>query len=236
MKTHLALLSSAALALTACYGDDIGSDGSDVTDESYAFSSDDPRDLEIIDHAGVPLTSTSLVNRDNDYQSSAPNALPYLPSFLKNLRKMHTAFRDNLKKYGLTPCSLDLKLINAVTPCTTQKLWDGGPRVVDVVLPDALEIHLDQPAAWPNGRPIQVCSTTGAWASDEDCAAAGGSLQYVQINDLVLAMGFLKLGADCPGAPGGKCTFDTFVKMKLNTDHNDAELPNTFPFLAPPHS
>jgi hypothetical protein len=234
MKTTLLCIAS-ILTAGGCLGAEVGSDDAAVTEEGYAFSKDDPRDLEIVDHAGVPLTSTSLVNRDDDYQSAAPNALGYLTSFLSNLRKMHEAFKTNLEDHGLDPCSKDLAVFDAVTPCTTQAMWKGGPRVVDVVLPDALEIHLDEPARFPNGRPIQACSSTKAWASSEQCAAAGGTLEYVQINDVVLAMGFLDLGDDCPGAPGGTCAIDTFTRMKLNIDHNDAELPNEFPFLAPPH-
>ena len=230
----LRIMGAAVLALTGC-GSDFGSDESDATESKWAFSKDPGASLEIIDHMGVALTSTSLVNRDDGYQSSAPNSLPYLPTFLYNLGKMHAVFADNLADHGLEPCSWNTGVKDVVTPCTQQRLWDGGPSVQDVVVPDSIEIHLDEPARWPNGRPVQVCSATMAWATDEACAAAGGYIEYLQINDLVLAMGFLDFGEDCPGAPGGVCHLETFLEMNLNIDHNDMGLPNVFPFLGPPH-
>lgn len=235
-KTMRAMTTLVALMATGCDAtDEVGQGESNNTEYNYAFTTEDGNGLEIIDHMGVALTSTSLVNRDDGYQSAAPNSLPYLPAFLINLGKMHTMFADNLMDHGLEPCSWNTGLKDFVTPCTQQRLWEGGPQVQDVVVPDSIEIHLDEPARWPNGRPIQVCTATEAWASDEACAAEGGQMKYLQINDLVLAMGFLDIGAECPGAPGGVCRLETFTDMKLNIDHNDAELPNRFPYLAAPH-
>jgi hypothetical protein len=213
-------------------GPDVPCEGKcDGVERDFEFSSDNPHTLEIIDHMGTALTSTSLTNRDDDYQSVAPDSLSYLATFLIHLRKMHDMFDDSLAAQGLESCAG----IILVTPCTLQRLWEGGPIVSDVVVPDSIEIHLDEPARWPNGRSIQVCSTDGAWHSDGDCAALGGRIEYLQINDVVLAMGFLDLGAACPGAPGGVCRLETFLDMKLNIDHNDVALPNEFPYLGPPH-
>lgn len=229
------VLAAAGSACDAEETDGIGNDTSDETESRYAFSDDDPFELAIIDQMGTPLTSTSLANRSDRYQSVAPSSIGYLPTFLKNLGRMHAAFASNLEEHGLEPCSLNTLVKDFVTPCTLQSVWEGGPRVSDVVVPDSIELHLDQPARWPNGRPILVCSVDRAWRSDEECAALGGEIRYLQINDLVLAMGFLDLGAECPGAPGGTCSLETFVEMELNAGGNDAELPNTFPYLAPPH-
>jgi hypothetical protein len=233
-------MAAMAVAMMAggCAGeDDIGTDVGNANEAGYAFSNDDPHELEIIDHMGTALTSTSLVNRDDGYQSDAPNSIPYLVDFLRNLGKMHEVYAPQLENLGFEPCSLEgfISGKEYVTPCTQQSLWDGGPQVQDVVVPDSIEIHLDEPPSWPNGRPILTCSATGAWATDEACAAQGGEMQYVQVNDLVLAMGFLDIGAKCEGAPGGVCQLDTFVKLGLNIDHNDKALPNEFPYLAPPH-
>lgn len=236
----LLLVVSGAVILAACGEEQTGflsecGDSCDVSESDFAFDSSDPSSLEIIDHMGTPLTSTALTNRDDDYQSTAPNSLTYLTSYIKYLGRMHAAFADNLRGHGLEPCSLDALVRDFVTPCTLQRLWDGGPIVTDVVVPDSIEIHLDRPARWPNGRSVQVCTADFAWHSDSDCAARGGKMVYQQINDLVLAMGFLDIGARCPGAPGGRCRLETFIEMGLNPQHNDVELPNQFPYLAPPH-
>ena len=51
------------------------------------------------------------------------------------------------------------------------------------------------------------------------------------------ALAVSPVAAQRPEGPArtDRLTLETFLDMELNMNRNDAELPNTFPFLAPPH-
>jgi hypothetical protein len=207
--------------------------------------------LERIDAMGVALTSTALTNRDklpddelligagpeggsdnrNRYQKDSPVTNPvaatgHLVTFRHFLAKMHKGWADQFAALGFEPCSVDIPVVGkGVIPCTLQKLGNNadpehGPRVLDVALPDWVTLSIDKPRGFPNGR----------WLDE-------------QVNDTVLAMGFLKMGGRCPGDKSElakkkdgvpMCNVETFKNIKLNPPKNDKEFGATFPYLARP--
>lgn len=238
-----------SLAAVACSS--TGSTTSDAT-EGYRFTSSS--DYVIIDTLGVALTSTALTNRDDAYNDKAPYGDSLLQkaillTFRKYLARMHSwANREGLLaaidvwpgrdfsscagEIGLGCDAPDDGCITAVTPCTLQKVsqpGQSGRKVLDVVLPDHITIDVREPPGFPNGRPPYRVGSNGA-------------LLYEQINDLVLAMGFLDMGGECTADPSGVCTVRTFADMRnpdgsrgLNKQENDVPLDPEFPYLAAPH-
>lgn len=226
--------------------------GADAVDASGSASSD-AYDFDLsgpyerIDAMGVALTSTSLTNRDrrqlvsndgpgddndNKYQNDSPitdvaSAAYHLLTFRHYLAKMHAGWAAQLRSKGFETCSRVIPLldIESVLPCTTQHVRRNdiadGPMVVDVTLPDWVTLSVDKPLGFPNGRIL-----------DE------------QVNDAVLAMGFLEMGGECPGDTSGKapldekgipiCNVETFKNIGLNPPSNDRPFSSTFPYLPPP--
>ncbi|HSO32987.1 MAG TPA: hypothetical protein VLT33_10725 [Labilithrix sp.] len=252
------LLIATSLACTpACSSAEESVDGQEAaaTESSYEFMLD-TEGLERIDAMGVALTSTALTNRDRDlankdkknkYQHDSPvtklpAAVEHLITFRHFLARMHGGWAAQLDRQGFASCSKHVPLldIEAVIPCTLQKLGTNktadGPRVLDVVLPDWVTLSVDKPLGFPNGRIL-----------DE------------QVNDTVLAMGFLEMGGDCPGDHSGKarirpyrtgekhvaghdsgipiCNVETFKNIQLNppkNDRNGGVFGSEFPYLANP--
>lgn len=243
-------LATALVALSACSAEDTtDSSGDDSTEAqtaaAYDFQLAGP--YERIDAMGVALTSTALTNRDrrqlftnqgpgddnqNKFQKDSPvtevsSAAYHLVTFRHYLAKMHGGWAEQLRAKGFEPCSRHVPLldIEAVTPCTTQRLRRNhdpdGPVVLDVAIPDWVTLSVDEPLGFPNGRIL-----------DE------------QVNDAVLAMGFLKMGGECPGDTSGKaernaagvpiCNVETFRNVALNPPKNDREFSSTFPYFAKP--
>jgi hypothetical protein len=181
----------------------------ELVEAGYVFAGGE---YERVDTTGVPLTSTSLTNRSDEYQLEAPYGAHYLLTFRRYLAAMHGGWREQLRSLGFAPCSWSLVGIDAVVPCTLQRLWPGGPKALDVIRPDLITLDVDEPIGFPNGRIL-----------DE------------QVNDLVLAMGFLDLGGTCAGDPSGVCTLRTFVDIQLNPPANDRPFQAEFPYLPLAH-
>ncbi len=223
----------AALTLLACGASPDATSGNEANltqSGGYEFLDLAPRAYERIDSMGVALTSTALTNRDNDYQKAAPNSETYLLTFRSFLAKMHGGWRAQMKQTGFEPCSSEIFGIEAVLPCTLQRM--GGlfqPKVLEVLVPDAVKLDVGKPLGFPNGRIL-----------DE------------QVNDLVLGMGFLKLGDGLLVRPGRclkhevpiktataadfeACHPHSFTQFGLNPPHNDKPFSKTFPYLATPH-
>ncbi len=236
-----------ALGAAACTPQE--ADGDDSTSQltiaAYDFQLAGP--YERIDAMGVALTSTALANRDrrqlftndgpgddngNRFQNDSPvttvgGAVYHLITFRHYLAKMHGGWAAQLRAKGFEPCSQHVPIldIEAVIPCTLQSLRrnhdPNGPIVLDVAIPDWVTLSVDKPLGFPNGRIL-----------DE------------QVNDTVLAMGFLKMGGACPGDTSGKadlnaagvpiCNVETFKNVALNPPHNDRAFSATFPYLATP--
>ncbi len=247
--SKIAVASALVLALggASCGADEeVGDDStSSVTIAAYDFQLTGP--YERIDAMGVALTSTALTNRDrrqlftddgpgddngSRFQKDSPltsvgAAAYHLITFRHYLAKMHGGWAAQLRDKGFEPCSLHVPIldIEAVTPCTLQRLRRNhdasGPLVLDVAIPDWVTLNVDEPLGFPNGRIL-----------DE------------QVNDSVLAMGFLKMGGECPGDTSGKadrnaagvpiCNVETFKNVQLNPPRNDRAFSATFPYLASP--
>lgn len=218
-----------------------------LNEREFVFGTSDG-DFERIDAMGVALTSTALTNRDrkpdgqgpgidnrNEYQNASPYILKFLPTFAHFLSKMHGPWDAQLRALGFTPCDRDHLEPTTIAgqtwqvlPRTLQKLRTNaspdGPRVLDVVYPDYVTLNVDLPLGFPNGRIL-----------DE------------QVNDAVLAMGFLKMGAKCKGDTSGRaprdadgdpiCTVETFENVALNPPKNDRHggaFNPEFPYLPTP--
>lgn len=240
---------AATIALTACSAESDEPSGEELLDAQtiagYDFDLRGP--YERIDAMGVALTSTALTNRDrkqrftndgpgddngNKFQKDSPitdvaDAAYHLITFRHYLAKMHGGWADQLRARGFEPCSKHVPLldIEAVTPCTTQRLrrnkTPDGPIVLDVAIPDWVTLSVDKPLGFPNGRILEE-----------------------QVNDSVLAMGFLKMGGECPGDTSGKaeknargvpiCNVETFKNVALNPPKNDKPFVDAFPYLPAP--
>lgn len=225
----------------------------------YTFIDGDPVvDYTRIDAMGVALTSTALTNRENAYQLATPYILGekiktrknlfnpfnfddiqlnYLLMFARHLESMHDwEHSDNaLEANGFEVCTLGpnespnkdamswgfgfdklvdalglVEVLGRMARCVLQKASDSGLRVIDIVTNDWITIDVNRPAGFPNGR-----------------------LPSEQINDLIFAMGFLKMGGSCPG---GSCTLHSLANWGLNQRGNDPEavMPKRFPWLALP--
>ncbi len=258
MSTNLRALAAIGIlalasACTGGSGDDATSDeaaqtGSQSRDD-YDFQLPGPNDTMVrVDAMGVALLSTVLANRDrtpsgedakNQYQIDSPdvqNTPKTLLSFVTFLHRLHVYWRDSLQQLGFEPCSKDVLGITIASPCTLQKLrFDEdasleGPRVIDAVLPDTIQLDFDQPLRFPNGRtPAEP------------------------ISDKIFALGFLKMGGQCPGIdtqPGVSeetkrrvprddsgtpiCTIETFADLPLQVPTNDRPFERGFPYLAKP--
>jgi hypothetical protein len=245
-----AVIVALVVTLGAC-GRDAASEsdesGGALSESEFVFGSS-AGEFERIDAMGVALTSTALTNRDrrpdgqgpgadngNAYQNASPYILKFLPTFAHYLEKMHAPWDAQLRALGFTPCDKDHLEPTTIAgqtwkvlPCTLQKLRSNtspdGPRVLDVVYPDYVTLSVDLPLGFPNGRVL-----------DE------------QVNDAVLAMGFLDMGGKCKGDTSGKaprdadgdpiCTVQTFQNIGLNPPKNDRHSGSfnaTFPYLATP--
>lgn len=253
MKRRSLAFSALVVALfagSACSAEAPGDDEGDESTDAQTIAGFDfqlPGPYERIDAMGVALTSTALANRDrrqlfsqngpgddngNRFQKDSPvadvsDAAYHLLTFRHYLAKMHGGWAAQLRAKGFEPCSRHVPLldIESVIPCTTQKIRrnkdPNGPIVLDVAIPDWVTLSVDKPLGFPNGRVL-----------DE------------QVNDAVLAMGFLKMGGECPGDTSGRadrnaagvplCNVETFRNIALNPPKNDREFSPSFPYFATP--
>ena len=251
MSAERLLAAGLAVCLASCAGASPDSDSSNLNEsaDTYDFQLPGPNDTMVrVDAMGVALLSTVLVNRDrtpsgadsgNRYQNASPdvqNDPKTLIGFIHFLRALHGYWHDDLDRQGFEPCSKSLLGQIVATPCTLQHLrFDEdpslqGPRVVDAVLPDYITVDFDQPLRFPNGR-----------------------TPWEPISDKVFALGFLKMGGQCPGVdtvPGVSeetrarvprdadgvpiCTVETFADLPLQVPTNDRPFADGFPYLARP--
>ena len=232
----------------ACHGGTGSQEGSASERDNYAFELPGAGDqMERVDAMGVSLTSTTLMNRDrtrsggdnqNQYQIDSPdvqNRPSTLLTFVHFLRALHKYWHDDLERQGFEPCSSEVAGVIISTPCTLQKLRfddssEEGPRVIDTVLPDYVTLDQNAPLRFPNGR-----------------------TPWEPISDKVFALGFLKMGGECPGldmlpevtpetrarvprnADGVPiCTVETFADIPLQVGENDRPFNDEFPYLAGP--
>lgn len=241
-----------SLVLGAACDDATETSSADQTQSGYQFV--DAKSWKLVDTLGVPLQSTALTNRDDGYNDAAPYGAKLsqkgiLLTYREYLARMHMwaddagllGAVDLLPGQDFTPCAEELGLdcdankdgcVTAVIPCTLHEIAQEGqtPRsTLSVIFPDHLTIDVTEKPGFPNGRPVYRLT-------------AQGELIYEQINDLVLAMGFLAMGEVCTADPTGICTVRTFSDMKnpdgsrgLNKQENDVPFRTSFPFLGAPH-
>lgn len=260
--TLMAVVCAAVVGCNTSTDDEALSDESQLKEGDYEFAFEDGKeDLERLDTMGVPLLGTILANKDRNLKGERLTALasgqssgdeddiqslldgirkkvaehvvtPYRASapyvgtgylialFDANFMKLHRHWRDSLVAAEYPPCSLDLGLINPVAPCTVQDAIDddGSPlgKVAQILVPDWLTVNVTKTARFPNGR------------TPED-----------PVGDIILALGFLKMGATCPD--GKPCNARTFANLKhadgsvgTNPPKNDRQTFKTFPYLATP--
>jgi hypothetical protein len=241
-----------AIACARANDDTSSAEGADTASEGdYDFQLPEEGDqLVRVDAMGVALISTVLMNRDrtptgadnqNQYQIDTPdvqNNPKTLKGFVHYLRALHEYWADSLAKLGFQPCSEKPLGITLAGPCALQQLHfdedanEVGPRVIDVILPDAVALDFDLPLRFPNGR-----------------------TPWEPISDKIFALGFLKMGGNCSGVdqiegvpedtksrvprdPTTRapiCTIETLADIQLQVPTNDRPFfQDTFPYLAKP--
>lgn len=186
----------------------------------FAFREEEPEAYTVkVDHLGVSLLATVLLNRSDSYSCTGVNNQTQLLAIYDGLVELHRAWGDDVRRAGFQTCSMGdggvepteasiLDFLEAV-PCTTQKytrvLPDGqvvgGLRVVDIITPDFVVVDVDEPGGFPNGR-----------------------VPSDQVTDLILAMGMVDLTTTSPD------------QVQLNPPFNDVPFPDSFPWLAPAHT
>lgn len=169
-----------------------------------------------VDRMGFPAVNTglNLLGDKDEYNAASPAddaALMFVTNVVESLETLHlgapgmqtpdnTGVDDDLIGLGITPC---------VTPPLPMDTCDdqGAPFVI----PDVIEIVLDQPTGFPNGRQLEVP------VMDIILAVI---LLDLDTHDITL---FIDLDGD--GVPG----------PSLNPLANDVPFEGDFPYLAAAH-
>ncbi len=200
--------------------DTTATDGDSSTTENldeFEFNDTPPEEYVQVDRKGFPAVNTglNLLGDKDEYNIGDPVADAagmFVPNILDSLDTLHrgapgmqtvnnTGLDDDLGALGLTPC-IPPQLAND----------DCDEQGVPFVIPDTLDIDLDNPAGFPNGRQLEN-----------------------QAIDIIFAVLLLNL-VDEAGAPVQPThPVDTFASIPLNPGANDVEFPAEFPFLAPPN-
>ena len=189
-------------------------------EDPYVFR-EDPFDMYTqVDRMGFPAVNTGLnILGDKDaYNAGSPAEdvdpsmpLPFHPNILESLEYLHlgtpmmqvpnvTGLDDDLQANGLTPCR---------TPPMMMSNCDDQVR--PFVLPDVIEIYLDEETGFPNGRQL------GA-----------------PVMDLILAVLLLDLN-EHPLTKFVDLDEDGELVPSLNPLANDVDFEAEFPYLAPAH-
>ena len=125
-------------------GDETGECARPPTGPRSRFEFEDTFVCLFVQHerVGVPLVSRWLVESVETYNLSTPQDdqfLTFVGEIHASVAALHAALDDDLEAMGLVPC----------TP--------GGCATVytPLVIPDALQLDLDEPVAFPNGRRLE---------------------------------------------------------------------------------
>lgn len=192
-----------------------------------------------VDRMGMPAVSTALVSSGmkNAYNDGNPSAgtggdqevvggLPrWAPEFATSLIGIHNALNDDILALGLHHCGNNPAAgVADVIGCATQTIGTGGPRVLDIVVPDTLRIDTTMPAGFPNGRRLAdpvIDLTLAVVMLDLTMNAPNTFVTYDRDGVGGTGCG----GADCP--------------VGLNPPLNDVAegvFLTTFPYLHPAHA
>lgn len=165
------------------------------------------------DRMGMPAVATALVfGRDrklayNQGSIADDEAGMFAGDLVTGLGNLHTALDDDLATATLDACD---EMGGATSQCLTQMV--GSSPVLDLVLPDTLQINPDGTAGFPNGRKLAD-----------------------PVVDVTLAVILLDLSSTT-GCAGAACTPGTLAGLPLNPPMNDRPFSTTFPFVAAPHA
>ena len=195
-----------------------GGDSSTTEPQPGPFEFDETpyEDYVQVDRKGFPAVNTglNLLGDKDAYNQASPQddaALMFATNIFESLETLHlgapgmqtadnTGLDDDLVAFGLEPC---------VTPPLPMDSCDdqGGPFAI----PDVLVLDLDDPPAFPNGRPLDN-----------------------PVVDIIFAVLLLDLDThdvttflDLDG--------DGMLGPSLNPLANDVDFPGEFPYLAPAH-
>jgi hypothetical protein len=194
-------------------------EGSSTTEPEpgpFIFEETPPEDYTRVDRKGFPAINTglNLLGDKDAYNAANPTddaALTFATNIFESLETLHlgapmmqtadnTGLDDDLISLGLEPC---------VTPPLPMDSCDdqGGPFAI----PDVLTIDLDEPAGFPNGRPLDAPVMDVIFAV---------LLLDLDTHDVTT---FLDLDGDGTFGPS------------LNPLTNDVEFEAAFPYLAAAH-
>ena len=175
---------------------------------AFNFATDQPSAYTQVDRMGIPALNTALITSKDAYNADVPaNDANYAGEIVTNLTGIHSALRDDVLGANLTPCSTSGVLGPDVSPCLSQRIFQGGPTVQQAAIPDVLNIDPAGSAGFPNGRRPQD-----------------------PVMDVVLAILLLDMSAHTPttlvGVP---------LNPTQNDLGTEGAFLTTFPYLHPPH-
>jgi len=124
----------------------------------YQFRADLPSAYTRVDRMGMPAVSTALIGADrkeayNDAGPTQDAALAFAGDLLASIAGLHAALDDDLRGAGLTPCAATAVGMD-LPQCVAQRVVQGGPQVVSLVVPDTLKLSPALPSGFPNGRDL----------------------------------------------------------------------------------
>jgi hypothetical protein len=160
---------------------------------------------------GDPALGKNAYN-DADPADDATAGQGGLPQFaveiVTNLTGLHTALDDDITGAGLTPCTMmDNAGDDGLPDCVGQAVFEGGPSVVSLVIPDHLSINPGGPDGFPNGRRLQD-----------------------PVVDVTLAIILLDMTVHAPGILAGLP-----INPAANDVGVEGAFLAAFPYLHPPH-
>jgi hypothetical protein len=151
---HLGTPAKVAPETHCSHGAEVASDFCVGSPNDYAFRTEIPSEYTSVDRMGMPAVSTALITDKNAYNDGTPTddaALTFAGELLVNIAGLHGALDDDLTGLGLTPCVATAEG-DDLPACVTQRVVQGGPTVVSLVIPDTLKIDPSAAAGFPNGR------------------------------------------------------------------------------------
>ena len=111
---------------------------------AFVFDTTPPENMVQLDRMGMPAVATAVISADlkDSYNESSPlldAEGTFVDDIVKNVTGLHTALDDDLTGLGLTPCMAQA-CVNQAAP---------------LVVPDTLQIDVNMPAGFPNGRRLE---------------------------------------------------------------------------------
>ena len=211
LDTTAGTLDTTAGSTTSSASSSGGSTGADP----FVFSETAFEDYVQVDRQGFPAVNSglNLLGDKDAYNAASPvddASLTFFSNILESLETLHigapaaqtpdnTGLDDDLLALGLLPCT---------TPPLPMDTCDD--QAVPFALPDVIEIRLDAPAEFPNGRTLDF-----------------------PVMDVILAVLLLDLGTHPVDAFVDLFQDGSFVS--LNPLQNDVPFADAFPYLAPAH-